>query len=196
MSFFLLTPFQFITRSNPSQKFVIKEIVIGHLKPAAQQAAKTEADVLHQMAHSNITMYIESFVENAKLYIVMEFADGGDLCGAVVRRRESGKKWGESEVMRIFVQICLALKHVHEANILHRDLKSQNIFLTLKGVVKLGDFGIAKMLDTSIDKASTTIGLLSIYTYYYHHYYYCTFIVIVLMFCVCRNTLLSITRNM
>lgn len=151
--------FHVIHRSNPTQKFVIKEIVIGHLRPSEQQAAKTEADVLHQMAHSNITMYIESFVENAKLYIVMEFADGGDLCGAVKNRRESGKKWAEAEVMRIFVQICLALKHVHEANILHRDLKSQNIFLTLKGVVKLGDFGIAKMLDASADKASTTIGM-------------------------------------
>jgi len=60
--------------------------------------------------------------------------------------------------MRIFVQICLALKHVHDANILHRDLKSQNIFLTSKGIVKLGDFGIAKVLDASDDQARTQIG--------------------------------------
>lgn len=65
-------------KSNPSQKFVIKEIVIGHLKENEQNAAKKEAEVLHQMSHSNITMYIESFVEASKLYIVMEHADGGD----------------------------------------------------------------------------------------------------------------------
>jgi NIMA (never in mitosis gene a)-related kinase len=52
----------------------------------------------------------------------------------------------------------LALKHVHSANILHRDLKSQNIFLTRTGVVKLGDFGIAKVLDATDDQARTQIG--------------------------------------
>jgi len=58
----------------------------------------------------------------------------------------------------MFVQICLALKHVHSRKILHRDLKSQNIFLTKKGVVKLGDFGIAKVLDNTGDVARTQIG--------------------------------------
>ena len=145
-------------KSNPSQKFVMKEIIIGHLKPNEQKAAKGEADVLHQMSHSNITMYIESFVEGSKLYIVMEHADGGDLTAAIQRRKQSGKRWPEDEVMRIFVQICFALKHVHDQNILHRDLKSQNIFLTAKGIVKLGDFGIAKVLDSSGDQARTQIG--------------------------------------
>ncbi len=145
-------------RSDPSKKFVIKEIVIGHLKPSEQASAKSEADVLHQMNHSNITMYVESFVESSKLYIVMEHADGGDLSGAIQKRKAESNYYNEDEVMRIFVQICLALKHVHGANILHRDLKSQNIFLTLNGMVKLGDFGIAKVLDASDDQARTQIG--------------------------------------
>jgi serine/threonine protein kinase len=145
-------------RSNPSQKFVIKEIVIGHLKPAEQEAAKTEAEVLHQMNHSNITSYIESFVESSKLYIVMEHADGGDLSAAIAKRKTDNKFYCEEEAMRIFVQICLALRHIHKQNILHRDLKSQNIFLTSNGMVKLGDFGIAKVLDASEDQAKTQIG--------------------------------------
>lgn len=145
-------------RSNPSQKFVIKEIVIGHLKISEQNAAKMEAEVLHQMSHSNITMYVESFVESSKLYIVMEHADGGDLTAAIAKRRKNTQRWPEDEVMRIFVQLCLALKHVHEGNILHRDLKCQNVFLTTKGIVKLGDFGIAKVLDASEDQARTQIG--------------------------------------
>ena len=140
-------------KANSAQKFVIKEIVVGHMKESEQTAAKREAEVLHKMSHSNITMYVESFIENSKLYIVMEHADGGDLSNAISAKRNAGKRWNEDEVMRMFVQICLALNHVHERNILHRDLKSQNIFLTLKGVVKLGDFGIAKVLDTSEDQA-------------------------------------------
>lgn len=146
-------------KSNPLQKFVIKEIIIGHLKEAEQVAAKNEAEVLNQLSHSNITMYVESFVEASKLYIVMEYADGGDLSASIQRRKSAGgQRWTEEEVMRIFVQICLALKHVHDANILHRDLKSQNIFLTTKEIVKLGDFGIAKVLDASEDQARTQIG--------------------------------------
>lgn len=57
-----------------------------------------------------------------------------------------------------FTQICLALKHIHDKKILHRDLKSQNIFLTKNGLVKLGDFGIAKCLSYTLEKAKTVVG--------------------------------------
>ena len=117
--------------------------------------------VLASMHHSNICSYVESFLNAPKndiLYIVMDYADGGDLSGAISRRKKARRPFTESEVMNMFVQICLALKHVHSRKILHRDLKSQNIFLTKKGVVKLGDFGIAKVLDNTGDVARTQIG--------------------------------------
>lgn len=145
-------------RSNKAEKFVIKEIVIGHMPESEKESTMNEVEVLRQMHHSNIAMYVESFIEGSRLYIVMEFADGGDLSGAIQRRKDSKTKWPENEVMRMFVQVCLALKHVHEQNILHRDLKSQNIFLTSKGIVKLGDFGIAKVLDGTDAQARTQIG--------------------------------------
>jgi NIMA (never in mitosis gene a)-related kinase len=145
-------------KSNPKQTFVIKEILIGHLKKQEQDSAKKEVDVLRKMKHSNITEFFESFIENSKLYIVMEHADAGDLSAAINRRKTGMQYWPEDEVMRIFVQICLALKHVHNHNVLHRDLKSQNIFLTSKGIVKLGDFGIAKVLDNYEAIAQTQIG--------------------------------------
>ncbi len=52
--------------------------------------------------------------------------------------------FSESQILDWFVQICLALKYVHDRKILHRDLKTQNIFLTANGDVKIGDFGIGK----------------------------------------------------
>ena len=57
-----------------------------------------------------------------------------------------------------FTQVCLSIKHIHDRKILHRDIKSQNIFLTKNGLVKLGDFGIAKCLNATIDKAKTVVG--------------------------------------
>jgi serine/threonine protein kinase len=77
---------------------------------------------------------------------------------AISRRRHSRSFWTEEECMRIFVQVCLALDHIHAKNILHRDLKPGNVFLTSRGVVKLGDFGIARTLETSMDLAGTQIG--------------------------------------
>ena len=60
--------------------------------------------------------------------------------------------------MNLFTQICLAIKHIHDRKILHRDLKSQNVFLTKQGIVKLGDFGIAKVLQSTVDHAKTIVG--------------------------------------
>lgn len=64
----------------------------------------------------------------------------------------------EEQILDWFTQICLGLKHVHDRKILHRDLKAQNIFLTKSGIVKLGDFGVAKILNSTLDNARTMIG--------------------------------------
>ncbi|XP_033112645.1 serine/threonine-protein kinase Nek4-like isoform X2 [Anneissia japonica] len=60
--------------------------------------------------------------------------------------------------MHYFVQVVLAVQYIHSQKILHRDLKTQNVFVTKMGLVKLGDFGIAKSLDQTLDKASTCVG--------------------------------------
>ena len=71
---------------------------------------------------------------------------------------QKDKYFEENNILDWFTQICLALKHIHDRKILHRDLKSQNIFLSKNGLVKLGDFGIAKCLNYTLDKANTYIG--------------------------------------
>lgn len=78
------------------------------------------------------------------LCIVMDFCEGGDLYNKI--RSMRGVAINEDQILDWFVQITLALKHVHDRKILHRDLKSQNIFLTKDGTIKLGDFGVAKVL--------------------------------------------------
>eukprot|EP00826_Nyctotherus_ovalis_P045749 TRINITY_DN5092_c0_g2_i1.p2 TRINITY_DN5092_c0_g2~~TRINITY_DN5092_c0_g2_i1.p2 ORF type:complete len:268 (-),score=69.08 TRINITY_DN5092_c0_g2_i1:1885-2688(-) len=88
----------------------------------------------------------------------MDFADGGDLGKCLVKQKASGTYLREEQVLEWFVQIALALKHIHSHNILHRDLKTQNIFLTAKGQVKVGDFGISRVLQNTDDLAETSIG--------------------------------------
>lgn len=65
-----------------------------------------------------------------KLCIVMEYADGGDLSTNLKSRKASMDYLDEKSILRLFSQICLAIKHLHDRKIIHRDLKSQNIFLT------------------------------------------------------------------
>lgn len=90
--------------------------------------------------------------------IVMEYADGGDLQQLVNKHKDAGTFMGEDEALGYFVQICLGLKHIHDKSIVHRDIKSPNVFLTKDGLVKLGDFGVAKALDHTAAMAQTQIG--------------------------------------
>lgn len=64
----------------------------------------------------------------------------------------------ENQILDWFTQICLAMKHVHDRKILHRDIKGQNIFITKNNTLKLGDFGIARVLNKTMDKARTVVG--------------------------------------
>lgn len=80
------------------------------------------------------------------LCIVMDYADGGDMFQMIAKQKQIGTGFPENQILDWFVQIALAIKHIHDRKILHRDLKTQNIFLNGKGEVKMGDFGIARVL--------------------------------------------------
>ena len=124
-----------------------------------KQDTLNEAKILEKLDHPNIIKFKEVFIANKPLKtlnIVTEYADGGDLSLAIKNQRKEYFK--ESQILDYFTQICLAIKHIHGKHIIHRDLKSQNIFLTKTGLVKLGDFGIAKNLNCTWQKAKTMIG--------------------------------------
>ncbi|XP_027556386.1 serine/threonine-protein kinase Nek4 isoform X3 [Neopelma chrysocephalum] len=86
----------------------------------------------------------------------MGFCEGGDLYHKL--KEQKGKLLPESQVVEWFVQIAMALQYLHEKHILHRDLKTQNIFLTRTNIIKVGDLGIARVLENQYDMASTLIG--------------------------------------
>ncbi|KAL0047743.1 hypothetical protein WJX82_010830 [Trebouxia sp. C0006] len=88
----------------------------------------------------------------------MEHATQGDLGTLIQRQASLNKPLAEADIMNWFVQILLALWHVHGKNVLHRDLKSQNIFMTEGSLVKLGDFGIARTLNSQSSLAHTAVG--------------------------------------
>lgn len=138
------------------RQYVIKEIGISRMSNKERQESRKEVAVLANMSHPNIVQYKESFEESGCLYIVMDYCEGGDLFKKI--NNQKGILFSEEQILDWFVQICLALKHVHDRKILHRDIKSQNIFLTKDGTVQLGDFGIARVLNSTVELARTCIG--------------------------------------
>uniref|UniRef100_A0A8D0NPS6 non-specific serine/threonine protein kinase n=2 Tax=Sus scrofa TaxID=9823 RepID=A0A8D0NPS6_PIG len=138
------------------RQYVIKEINISRMSNKEREESRREVAVLANMKHPNIVQYRESFEENGSLYIVMDYCEGGDLFKRI--NAQKGILFQEDQILDWFVQICLALKHVHDRKILHRDIKSQNIFLTKDGTVQLGDFGIARVLNSTVELARTCIG--------------------------------------
>ena len=119
-----------------------------------------EVSLLSDMEHPNIVCYKESFHAANFVQIIMEYCAGGDLFSLISRQR--GKHLSEDLILFIFLQVCLAVKYIHSRHILHRDIKTQNIFITRGFLVKLGDFGIARILDGISDYAKTCIGSLVI----------------------------------
>ncbi|XP_025758592.1 serine/threonine-protein kinase Nek1 isoform X2 [Oreochromis niloticus] len=145
-----------VKSKDDGHQYVIKEIGISGMSSKERQESRKEVAVLANMSHPNIVQYKESFEEGGCLYIVMDYCEGGDLFKKI--NSQKGVLFSEEQILDWLVQICLALKHVHDRKILHRDIKSQNIFLTKDGTVQLGDFGIARVLNSTVELARTCIG--------------------------------------
>ncbi|NXJ97557.1 NEK3 kinase, partial [Corythaixoides concolor] len=137
------------------QKYAMKEIRLPMSSSAVEDSRK-EAVLLAKMRHPNIVAYKESFEADGHLYIVMEYCDDGDLMQKIKLQR--GKLFPEDTILQWFVQMCLGVKHIHDKRVLHRDIKSKNVFLTQNGKVKLGDFGSARLLAHPVSYACTYVG--------------------------------------
>ncbi|NXL02115.1 NEK4 kinase, partial [Mesembrinibis cayennensis] len=146
-----------VRHQQDSKQYVIKKLNLKNASNRERKAAEQEAQLLSQLKHPNIVTYRESWQgEDGLLYIVMGFCEGGDLYHKL--KEQKGKLLPENQVVEWFVQIAMALQYLHEKHILHRDLKTQNVFLTRTNIIKVGDLGIARVLENQYDMASTLIG--------------------------------------
>ncbi|NWU47350.1 NEK5 kinase, partial [Dromas ardeola] len=140
-----------------NEQCVIKEINLTKMPVKEKEASQKEVILLAKMKHANIVTFYNSLQEKNKLYIVMEYCDGGDLMKRITMQH--GVLFDEDQILSWFVQISLGLKHIHDKKILHRDVKAQNVFLSNNGkVAKLGDFGIARQLNSTMEFAHTCVG--------------------------------------
>lgn len=135
------------------KEVAVKEIDLDHELADIYEVSR-EIQILSECRLPNITAYLGCVVNGSKLWVVMEFVDGGLLYDLL----HEGPITDERLIADIAKQILLALNYLHNQGKIHRDLKSQNILLTLDGRVKLTDFGVSTQLFSSYSRRNTTVG--------------------------------------
>ncbi|XP_049726670.1 serine/threonine-protein kinase Nek11 isoform X1 [Elephas maximus indicus] len=136
---------------------VLKEISVGELNPNETVQANLEAQLLSRLHHPAIVKFHASFVEQDNFCIITEYCEGRDLDCKIQEYKEAGKTFPENQIIEWFIQLLLGVDYMHERRILHRDLKSKNIFLK-NNLLKIGDFGVSRLLMGPCDLATTLTG--------------------------------------
>ena len=130
---------------------VWKELDYGKMEEKDKHHIVSEVNILRELHHPNIERYYDRIIDkkNTKIYIIMEYCSGCDI-GQLIKRCRRNRELIEEEIIwKIFIQVILALNACHnfkEGKILHRDIKQSNVFLDNENNVKLGDFGLSKIL--------------------------------------------------
>ncbi|KAL8579164.1 hypothetical protein ACOMHN_010748 [Nucella lapillus] len=141
--------------------FALKKIEIDERrKTKTQQAVLKEASILSGLRHPHIVLFHDSFLpeDQRHVCIIQDYCEGGTLADRIHEATNKNSPLAEKQIMQWFIQILMAVQYIHSKKVLHRDLKTENIFLTKNNTVKIGDFGISKILDNTIDVAKTVVG--------------------------------------
>jgi NIMA (never in mitosis gene a)-related kinase len=136
-----------VRRRQDRLEYALKKVGIANLSSKERENALNEVRLLASVKHPNIVAYKEAFLDETSnsLCIVMEYADDGDVFQLITRHKQRKEFIEESRIWAIFVQTLRGLQELHALRILHRDLKSANIFLTKDGGAKLGDMNVSKV---------------------------------------------------
>ena len=124
------TVFKAQKKNNNNETFVIKQISLFSLTEKQINDVKLEAKILSSIKSNFVVKYYDSFEENNNLNIVMEYCDGGDLSDFIEKNKKTKILLKEDLIWELFIKMTLGLASIHKLKILHRDLKTANIFLT------------------------------------------------------------------
>lgn len=148
-----------VRHGKDQSSYIAKTIELTCLSKKERETALQEVELLRRLDHPSIVEYKDNFFMGDTLVIIMQFCEGGDLAAYIKENARDKVFFREEHIMNYFVQVLQALQYIHDQRILHRDLKTSNLFLTKKrAVVKLGDFGISRVLEGSIEAAITVVG--------------------------------------
>lgn len=136
-----------VKRVTDGVDYALKKIKLMDLKEKERENALNEIRLLASIRHPNIVCYKEAFYEKKinVLCIIMEYADDGDLFQKICEHKKKRVYIDEKKVWKVAIQMLMGIKALHDMRILHRDLKSANVFLFKDGTAKIGDMNVSKI---------------------------------------------------
>ncbi len=146
-----------VKRKADSKIYALKKVKLQNLNEKEKENALNEIRILASIKSPFVISYKEAFIEDSdsSLCLVMEFADKGDLYQKITEFKKIGCLFEEIDIWRIFIQMTRGLKALHDKKILHRDLKSANIFLESDGSAKIGDLNVSKVAKKGLGYTQT-----------------------------------------
>ena len=138
-----------VKRKLDNQIYALKKVQLLNLSKKQKLSSLNEIRVLSSIKSKYIINYKEAFLDekDCSLCLVMEYADRGDLENRIKKQKEKCQYFSEKNIWKVFIQILKGLKSLHDLGIMHRDIKSSNIFLFSNGIAKLGDLNVCKILN-------------------------------------------------
>ncbi|KAH3847794.1 serine/threonine-protein kinase Nek2-like isoform X2 [Dreissena polymorpha] len=153
-----------IKRKRDGKVLVWKELDYGAMSETEKQMLVSEVNLLRELRSPYIVKYYDRIIDRARttIYIIMEYCKGGDLATIIAKHKRDGQYLDEEFIWKILIQLTQALQECHQRKngraVLHRDMKPANVFLDTDRNVKLGDFGLARVLHHETSFANTYVG--------------------------------------
>ena len=147
-----------VLRKKDQKIYALKTVIFENLNKRDQENSLNEVRILASINHPNVIGYKEAFwdEQGSSLNIVMEYADDGDLESKIVKMRKEGGMFNESLIWSYSIQMIEGLKALHDKKIMHRDIKSANIFLVKdKHQCKIGDMNVSKVIKEKVLRTQT-----------------------------------------
>ena len=146
-----------VKRIIDNKIYALKKVKLLNLSEKEKENSLNEVRILASVKSNFVVSYKEAFFDEKDntLCIIMEFADRGDLYQKIVQHKKSAILLEESDIWRIFIQLVKGLKSLHDLKILHRDMKSANVFLFSNGSAKLGDLNVSKVAKRGLGYTQT-----------------------------------------
>ena len=138
--------------------YALKKIEFKEFSEEELNLYENEAKLLSSIKNEHIVKCYDSSKDNNFFYILMEYCEGLDLKKFIKQYKSKNEKIDEESIYNIVCDICLGIKEIHQNNLIHRDLKPENILIDKYNIIKIGDFGISKLLENNNKYANTSVG--------------------------------------
>ena len=138
-----------VIRKDDRKHYALKKVRLDFLSEKERTNAINEVRILASVRDANVISYKEVFVDKNynSLCIIMEYCDYGDLYQKIIKNTKDQAVFSENDIWKMLIQVISGLKALHDIKIMHRDIKSANIFMNKDGTCKLGDMNVSKLAD-------------------------------------------------